>query len=598
MSSYYDILGVNRNAATQEIKGAYRKLIKHYHPDKNITDSEAHRKAQIINEAYSTLKDPAKRAEYDKYLSMQEDSYEYEDRNTYAKESDETEAHGSDIPHYCCEKCGKQDSSLRITVFLWVVSVIFVTYKRGFAHILCATCRIKYSLLLNIATLFLGWWGFPWGPVYSLEALFTNLSSGKDSPENNAILLAALSYDLYLKHQYPEALACILKSNAIKPSEDKKEFIDYLKSYNASPKKEKPFFYKFFLHPAIYNIILLFITYIFVAYYADSVDWKTKKDYYSQYQRSKSVEQAKNVSDSSKTDLTRFAKESGIDIDKIDDLVAVCNSTVRLVASHIKSRVPMVEKTYKGNVIIHHYNLDREKLDEKVLNKYAEKIGSEIEKTSDIIHRYNTSPVSLKDVENRKLAVEKYLLRQLDFMKSAYFNVLILAISTEFIKEINNGSVAKETFENIFQLKDNSQLNGWLETSKFYSKYNQLIAILSEFEKSQYRINNLNNNLISLKNKIENNEHSLEKIKGNLAYFENNGMYNEYNRLVPKYNSIINMTESFIREYNDSVNELNRITKTVSIDNIDTAFNNCLDSSILFSEFDEVNLGNIKKTKG
>src|SRR3954469_7992909 len=64
---YYKILGVDKNASEEEIKKAYRKLARKYHPDLNPNDKEAHRKFQEINEANEVLSDPEKRKKYDQY---------------------------------------------------------------------------------------------------------------------------------------------------------------------------------------------------------------------------------------------------------------------------------------------------------------------------------------------------------------------------------------------------------------------------------------------------------------------------------------------------------------------------------------------------
>jgi len=62
---YYKILGVEKKATEAEIKSAYRKLAKKYHPDKNPGDKQAEEKFKEINEANEVLSDPEKRARYD-----------------------------------------------------------------------------------------------------------------------------------------------------------------------------------------------------------------------------------------------------------------------------------------------------------------------------------------------------------------------------------------------------------------------------------------------------------------------------------------------------------------------------------------------------
>lgn len=63
--NYYDILGVSENASDSEIKQAYRKLAKEYHPDRHPGDKESEAKFKELGEAYEVLKDPAKRKKYD-----------------------------------------------------------------------------------------------------------------------------------------------------------------------------------------------------------------------------------------------------------------------------------------------------------------------------------------------------------------------------------------------------------------------------------------------------------------------------------------------------------------------------------------------------
>src|SRR6478609_4679131 len=64
---YYKILGLEKTATADEIKKAYRKLARQFHPDINPNDKEAHKKFQQINEANEVLSEPENRKKYDQY---------------------------------------------------------------------------------------------------------------------------------------------------------------------------------------------------------------------------------------------------------------------------------------------------------------------------------------------------------------------------------------------------------------------------------------------------------------------------------------------------------------------------------------------------
>ena len=64
---YYEVLGVGKTADEKELKTAFRKLAKQFHPDPNPGDKTAEAKFKEINEAYEMLKDPQKRAAYDRF---------------------------------------------------------------------------------------------------------------------------------------------------------------------------------------------------------------------------------------------------------------------------------------------------------------------------------------------------------------------------------------------------------------------------------------------------------------------------------------------------------------------------------------------------
>src|SRR5450432_1426081 len=64
---FYELLGVSRTASADDIKKSFRKLAMQHHPDRNPGDKESERKFKEVNHAYDILKDPEKRAAYDRY---------------------------------------------------------------------------------------------------------------------------------------------------------------------------------------------------------------------------------------------------------------------------------------------------------------------------------------------------------------------------------------------------------------------------------------------------------------------------------------------------------------------------------------------------
>jgi molecular chaperone DnaJ len=66
-TDYYELLEVERGADEAALKSAYRRLAMKYHPDRNPGDAVAEQKFKAISEAYDVLKDPQKRAAYDRY---------------------------------------------------------------------------------------------------------------------------------------------------------------------------------------------------------------------------------------------------------------------------------------------------------------------------------------------------------------------------------------------------------------------------------------------------------------------------------------------------------------------------------------------------
>ena len=84
---YYKLLGIDKTATPKDIKNAYRKLARKYHPDLNPKDKDAKKNFQQINEANEVLNDPEKRKKYDQYGKDWQHSEQFEKSKQYQEQS-------------------------------------------------------------------------------------------------------------------------------------------------------------------------------------------------------------------------------------------------------------------------------------------------------------------------------------------------------------------------------------------------------------------------------------------------------------------------------------------------------------------------------
>jgi len=88
---YYKILGIEKNAEEDEIKKAYRKLAKQWHPDKNPDNKKAEDRFKQISEAYDVLSDVAKRKKFDDFINVRSTNYSYRTASDFSQKEYETE---------------------------------------------------------------------------------------------------------------------------------------------------------------------------------------------------------------------------------------------------------------------------------------------------------------------------------------------------------------------------------------------------------------------------------------------------------------------------------------------------------------------------
>lgn len=163
---YYARLNVAPSANVEAIKAAYRQLAKKLHPDIN-RDASAKAKFQEILEAYNVLSDPKQRSNYD--------ALRYTNPSPGPREQE--------LDPICCTRCGRVTAQPRSTVFYRVVSVLVVTTRTPIQGIFCSECAKKIALQASFITGLFGWWGFPWGPIWTIGSILGNAFGGEYSKD-------------------------------------------------------------------------------------------------------------------------------------------------------------------------------------------------------------------------------------------------------------------------------------------------------------------------------------------------------------------------------------------------------------------------------
>ena len=110
---YYQTLGVAKTATDKDIKNAYRKLARKYHPDLNPNDTEANKKFQQLNEANEVLSDPEKRKKFDQYGEHWQHGEEHAQAQQQARQQQSRQqgSYGSQFENYGGTNFGGEDFS-------------------------------------------------------------------------------------------------------------------------------------------------------------------------------------------------------------------------------------------------------------------------------------------------------------------------------------------------------------------------------------------------------------------------------------------------------------------------------------------------------
>jgi len=245
--NYYELLGVTKDCSQAELRAAYRKLARHLHPDVNPAPDATQRMAEV-NAAYSVLKDPIKRFEYDQELEFQKyQRVEFDQRKA--------SAHEMPLEPIVCERCGAMNETLSVVGFDYVVSILVLSWRGRKGGIYCDKCRTKLSLLYTLEVLFFGWWGVPFGALWSIAAIFRNVRGGVRPPQPNAQLQAYLAGFFASIGQFGLAFASAKRSYQLSPTKEVRDFMNSLEALGGE--RAQPPRSTFWRHSYVLNIAVV-----------------------------------------------------------------------------------------------------------------------------------------------------------------------------------------------------------------------------------------------------------------------------------------------------------------------------------------------------
>ena len=173
---YYAALGLEPGASITAVKNSFRSRAKECHPDRGNVKDGGH-EFRIISEAYEFLSDPQLKEAYDR-ASIE---------TPPPSEEDVAEQHS--IEPVSCNVCGKVTALPRRLAFWRITSFLFASHRTPIQKIYCRTCASKEEWKSVIWTSLLGWWGVPWGPIWTIGHGVTNALGGTRDAEVDEALL-------------------------------------------------------------------------------------------------------------------------------------------------------------------------------------------------------------------------------------------------------------------------------------------------------------------------------------------------------------------------------------------------------------------------
>jgi tetratricopeptide (TPR) repeat protein len=133
-----------------------------------------------------------------------------------------------------CQVCGKQDETLRLVAYPYVLSLVVVTYRRAFSGLWCLRHRLRTLGLAGVITAALGWVGIPFGFIFTPMTLWKLARGGELPAERNLAILKALAEQKLRTGDRRGAIRCVEAALSFGEDKEAEERLGSLASYDSS----------------------------------------------------------------------------------------------------------------------------------------------------------------------------------------------------------------------------------------------------------------------------------------------------------------------------------------------------------------------------
>jgi len=237
----------------------------------------------------------------------------------------------------------------------YVISVFLVTYRKGSSGLWCQKCRTFEAWKWTSLSGFLGWWGIPWGPIYTIQALFVNGRGGFQPRPQNAAILRILGYQLYQQGRLIDAFAVLREALRLEPNVEASQLFDYLGQRQETGATRKSAASLSSLAMTAAPSLLMAALFSYGVYRVAT----EPSGYETAYQAPGTL-----LAQPSAMPETRPRTKA--------------NALIAELAGIVESRAPVVGTHYEGTTMVQDHELDRSKFDEEQLYPVADSISAEL----------------------------------------------------------------------------------------------------------------------------------------------------------------------------------------------------------------------------